>query len=655
MAMTRDEFDALVRRLEEISHRHPRLYLARTVALLTLAYGYLGFVLLGSSALVVGTIFFVFMVPNALVIKLAIVIVIAAGGICWAVMRGLWVRLEPPEGQPVTREQVPALFTLLDELRETLNCRPFHRVLLVSEYNAAVVQIPRLGVFGWHRNYLLLGLPLMQALGPEEFKAVLAHEFAHSSRGHGRFGNWLYRMRRSWERIFEQMGRQGTRGGVVLLKFIQWFWPHFNAHAFVLARANEYEADACSVRLAGADAAAAALLRIATDDALLNKKFWPEIFARVNRQKDPPSDMLMAMGRTLRAGLPAEEASRSLRHAFLMETNTADTHPCLKDRLQAMGRLPEGVDRAEFPVELPPPPTRSAAEVFLGHHVDTIADQLSTVWRKNVAALWAERHEHMQKLAGELALLEQPGNKPLGVEELWEKASKVLQLHNDAAAVPVLEQLLTLNPEHALANLVRGRHYLEQEDARGVAFVETAIASDPILTEVGCNLLYGYFMRIGQRDKLRPLEELVDRFQNESALAEQERALISAKDDFIPHELTSAQITDLVKSLAVEPEIATAAVARKMVRYFPKNPCYVIALRLKVSWWKIRSSNANQQLMNRVLQRVQLPGHFFVFVDEKDLKSLAKKVFPVPGAVFYNRKQEGKSIEPNLENQACSR
>src|SRR4029078_11357063 len=105
----------------------------------------------------------------------------------------------------LSREQAPKLFAVLEEIRTALNCSPFHHVLLIGEHNAAVVQVPRLGVFGWHRNYLLIGLPLLQSLGPDEFKAVMAHEFAHSSRGHGSFGNWLYRMRRSWDQIFEQM------------------------------------------------------------------------------------------------------------------------------------------------------------------------------------------------------------------------------------------------------------------------------------------------------------------------------------------------------------------------------------------------------------------------------------------------------------------
>jgi hypothetical protein len=38
------------------------------------------------------------------------------------------------------------------------------RVGQIDDFNAAVVQAPRLGLFGWYRNYLLIGLPLAKAL-----------------------------------------------------------------------------------------------------------------------------------------------------------------------------------------------------------------------------------------------------------------------------------------------------------------------------------------------------------------------------------------------------------------------------------------------------------------------------------------------------------
>lgn len=634
-AVKREEFDSLVRKLEEFSRKHPRLYLARIIGLVGLAYVYLLLILAGS--LLLTLLMLAMLIKAPATAKLAIVGMIAFGGIFWAVLRGLWVKLHPPTGTEITRAQAPELFQLLDELRAALNCRPFHRVLLINEMNAAVVQVPRLGVFGWHTNYLLLGLPLMQSLGPEEFKAVLAHEFAHSSRGHGSFGNWLYRVRRTWEQVFEQMARQRTRFGGVLYKFINWFWPIFNGHAFVLARANEYEADACSVRLAGADAAARALMRLPINDALLSDKFWPDVYLRANHDKEPPADVLLTMGKTFKSGLADEEAQKRLRQSFLMQTNNSDTHPCLKDRLRAIGRLPESVEEKEFSVITPPLLERSAAEVFLGGQAEVLAHQLSEEWRKAITSQWTARHEQAQKLATELKDLEKPADAPPTVEQLWQKALKTIQLHSDKEALPVIQQILALDAKHVTANFVLGRHKLENDDPAGVALIEFAMDNDIELTEQGCNLLYGYFNRTGQREKIEPLHQRMEKMQVVTTQAQMERNNVTAKDNFIPHELTPAQIEELRGIAAPEPEIAGVFIAKKDVQHFKKTPCYVIGINVKVPWWKPRSSGANQKLVNRVLKQVKLPGHFLVFVNEKNLSSLGKKISSVSGAMIYER------------------
>jgi Zn-dependent protease with chaperone function len=633
----RDEFDALIRKLEAVSHQNPRLYFARVAGLVLLAYGYLGFILLGSLALSIAIVVGVVFVPNALTIKLGLVGLVLFGGLFIAIARGLWIRMEPPTGLVVTREQAPKLFTLLDELRAALDCQPFHRVLLMGEHNAAVVQTPRLGLFGWHRNYLLLGLPLMQSLAPDEFKAVLAHEFAHSSRGHGRFGNWIYRVRRSWERIFEQMARQGSGGGRVLTAFLNWFWPQFNAHAFVLSRANEYEADACSVRLAGADAAANALMRLPVDGEFINEKFWPDIRTQVQHVKEPPANTMIALGQALKAGPSLEDSTRWMRQAFLIETSNADTHPCLKDRLRAMNRLPASFAQGEFPTSRPPTPEINAADFFLEREAEKLAQLLSENWRQDVSPHWAKWHEEARKIATDLAAMEKPSDAPASADELWERAEKLIALHGDSGATPVIEQILALDAHHAAANFVRGRVLLEVDDPRGVTFLETAIASDVMLTPNACELLYAHFNRTGQRDKLRPLEERVDQFQADNALAQQERANITAASTFVFHELIPPQVAELKKVFETEPEVLSVAVVRKVVQHFPKVPCYVIGLRLDVSWWKPRGSTASQKLLNRLLPQIKMPGQFLLFVDEGNLKSLAKKVFAVPGAVIYQR------------------
>jgi hypothetical protein len=49
----------------------------------------------------------------------------------------------------------------------------------------------------------------------EQFKAVLAHEFGHLSKGHGRMANWIYRQRLRWSRLMTAL-EAAESWGVVL-------------------------------------------------------------------------------------------------------------------------------------------------------------------------------------------------------------------------------------------------------------------------------------------------------------------------------------------------------------------------------------------------------------------------------------------------------
>ena len=212
-----------------------------------------------------------------------------------------------------------------------------------------------------------------------------------------------------------------------------------------------------------------------------------------------------------------------------------------------------------------------------------------------------------------------------------------MELNGDAAAVPTLEQIIVLDPKHAAANFVLGRHHLHTDDPRGIEFIETAIASDPALTRDGCNLLYGHFNRTGQRDKLRPLENRVDEFQKVALAAQQERTRITDADIFIPHELTPDQIDGLREAFITEPEIASAAGAQKQVTHFPNNKCFIVSLQLKTSWYAVRGSHANLAIAQNIAKLVKLPGYTLVIINEKNRKSLGDKICEVPNAIIYQR------------------
>ncbi|HMO64006.1 MAG TPA: hypothetical protein PKE47_02050 [Verrucomicrobiota bacterium] len=103
------------------------------------------------------------------------------------------------------------------------------------------------------------------------------------------------------------------------------------------------------------------------------------------------------------------------------------------------------------------------------------------------------------------------------------------------------------------------------------------------------------------------------------------------------HGLTAGELDALRLAFAAEPDIASVDLARKQVMHFPDSPCYVIAVRVKAPWWQPRSSTANEKLLNRLLEKLPLPGHSFAFLPEQQFKALGRKVAAVTGARVYER------------------
>jgi Zn-dependent protease with chaperone function len=189
-----DDFKRMVARLEQESVRAPQQYRMKVASLAVLGFAILGLVLatagfgLVALAGIAGALLFTGGGALILLLKLGKLLFLLAIPLWFTLksaVKALFVRLPAPVGREITREQAPALFDALDDMRRAMSGPRFHHVLVVDEVNAAVVQRPAFGLVGWPRNYLLLGLPLLECVSPDEAMAIVAHEYGHLAGSHG--------------------------------------------------------------------------------------------------------------------------------------------------------------------------------------------------------------------------------------------------------------------------------------------------------------------------------------------------------------------------------------------------------------------------------------------------------------------------------------
>jgi Zn-dependent protease with chaperone function len=367
--MTDAEFEALVGRLEQQALRNPRAYRRKVILLACVGCAYVALVLAIAGGLFVGAL------ATAPYLKgLALKLAFIFGAFFWVVARAMWIRLESPRGRRITLGEAPELFKMIDRLQRSLRAPPLHEVLITSDFNAGVAQIPRLGLLGWHYNSLLIGLPLMKALTRQQLAAVLAHEFGHRAGGHGRLNNWVYRVRYGWMRLMQALQERQSAGSFAFRPFLKWYAPYFNAVSFPLARADEYEADATSARLTSPSIAAAALTSVNVIGSFLEARYWPDVHREADEVPQPSFAPYAQMGGVIGAGIDATAVRGSLAAAMAKKTSVANTHPALGDRLRALGQPPF----------LALPSADEAADSLLGRALEPITAEFDRGWREAI-------------------------------------------------------------------------------------------------------------------------------------------------------------------------------------------------------------------------------------------------------------------------------
>lgn len=627
--MEQAELELLIDRLEGYARRHPTLYRLRVALLAMLGYAYL-------LTVVVLLLLIVYLILanarfNALTIKVIWIPLVIAG----LIMRSLWVTIPEPDGKELHRDQAPRLSDLVQEVRQKLKGPKVHQILLSDEFNAGIVQIPRFGMFGWLRNYLVVGLPLLHALTPEEFRSVLAHEFGHLSGKHGRFSGWIYRVRASWIEILTRINQERNYASFIFEWFLNWYAPFFNAYSFVLARAQEYEADAYSVDLAGKHVACRALVHMSTRERSLQEEFWPGFFhlARDENKtpKDPFSQMLLGFDKST----SAIKAEKWFVEELKVKTGHGDTHPALSDRLAAMGVPRESQEIAAFDWIKPNGESESAARFYLKDLPDDLIDGYNRLWRERIVKPWHERHDYFQQMRKRFDELEEKEKSAaLSVDEKWERARALGEISERSATLPLLRNILQEKPDHVGANFALGAVLLETNDASGIEYLEKASQLEPFTASDACELISNFHLEHGRKDEAQVYRKQAEQYHERNQKQLEELGNFSASDHFEPHSLTAEQLAVLQSQLKKVRGLKRAYLVRKI----PKEgaqPFYVLGVVAGYTWREGDSEKDYESLINDLYALVELSGLTTFAPLEENQKYLEDILRQIPNAEVF--------------------
>ncbi len=626
-----EQFKTMVARLERESAASPAGYRMRVAALTLLGFGILALLLIvvgGGLALLAGFAVVVIVTGGKallLLVKLGKFLLLLAVPL-WYLLRAsvsaLFVRLPPPVGREITRADAPVLFAAVDDMRRRMQGPRFHHVLIDDEVNAAVMQRPAFGLVGWPRNYLVLGLPLLESLPADEALAVVAHEYGHLAGSHSHFSAFIYRLRNTWvtiQSVAEQM--QGWLAKLIL-PVLRWYTPYFNAYTFVLARANEYQADAASAELVGAVNVARALKRVNLV-APQHRQFLEQTFDRISNEAAPPADLMQRWAAQAVQPPLAVDAERWLAEALDHEGHYTDTHPTLRHRLSALPDAGEAL-------QLPPPPVagETAATRWLGPLLNTLRQEFQSQWRSRVAEPWAERHARaLQQRQALVSLREMPNRD---AQQQLEYLQLTQALEPD---VDLRESFAVFNATYAdnsLALYLAGVEQLKHGDQAGLALLERVMSLDADAIKPACEQAHRFLLA---RKDTAAAEAYAARWRvrdEHEARVAHELDTLDATHVLAAHEL---QVEDLALVLpkleaAAKRYVSAVYLVRRALPSDPTALTYVVGIDVS---WLGNQLNRTQSVIELVAA-IEWPVHVLVCSLAGAYAPLKKKMAAVPGA-----------------------
>jgi Zn-dependent protease with chaperone function len=628
----------LINRLEEFSRKNPAAYRFRVMLVAALGYAYLFAVVIAMLALVGFAIWAMMSVRhlNFLVIKVVWIPLVLAG----LVLRSMWVSIPAPDGKEVSREETPQLFDLITEVRSALSGPQIHHVLLSDDLNAAIVQVPEFGMFGWSSNYLIVGLPLLKAVGPNEFRAIIAHEFGHLSGKHGRFSVWIYTLRRSWIQILHTVRTERHYASFLFDWFIKWYAPYFDAYSFVLARAQEHEADQYSLDITGKVVAARALVQVKVKARALEDELWSDFYRQAADEPSAPKNSFALMLTAIEQPIAPMKVEGWLRQELRVETDYDDTHPALTDRLRSMGFGDETLtdDSILQAIELKNgSQDGNAAQHYLKDVPAEIVERYDRLWREQVLTPWKQTHDFYQKTRKRLAELdEESKSRLLTIDEQWERARCTREVKDDDAALPLVREILQQDANHVGANFVLGATLLEKQDGAGIPHLEKAMQLDKATSGTGLELLYDFCQAQGRVTEAETYRARAKAYQERMERQQEQGVNLTARDHFEPHGLGAEELNQLKEQLDKIYGLAAAYLVRKVIE---DEPVYVLAVLASYTWKNGQSGKHVGDLIDRLAANIDLDGPT-VYTSLDVRPDLSHALSKVPGAEVCLRDKE---------------
>jgi hypothetical protein len=288
------------------------------------------------------------------------------------------------------------------------------------------------------------------------------------------------------------------------------------------------------------------------------------------------------------------------------------------------------LDLPKPPLPLPPPVSETAADVYLGPLRDRMVPKFNAARRQEIAEAWVKQNQEARLQEQKLEDLEaKTVQGRLTLAEAWERALLFAQVYGEAEALPVIQEYLRAQPDHAEANFVFGKMLLGRKDARGIPYLKKAMDLAPASVGAGCEAIYWFLRGQGRTAEAVSYRERAAKHQREWEAGHAERETVSPTDKFLYHGLSQEELARFRAQLARFEAVGKAYLVRKQVRYLPDRPLYVLGI--------VPAGARDSDLASWLGSKLQFPGETILIVLAGNMQKMERPLAQLATARIFSR------------------
>jgi len=491
-----------------LTDRHPVIYLT----ILSFA-AVLGYIFLLSFPFI--TTFIAITIPQQIVLASSYVdvfLILAEISIAslsaWICVYLYKLPIKLPGGLPISIDNAPKLIHLIEKIQSQSNSTKIHRIRITDKYDINIIRTPKNGFPFAFTNTLLIGLPLMQSLSPDELNTAMLREIAHIKNPYKRASSWFFLLRQVWCQY--RIAHQSTwkLHNIIMRVFFSWYSPLFKMLSQGAARAEELAVDSYCLKFIDKVTLIEMITINGISEYYLDNYFWPHLYNKAYKHKVPPYLPYTSLETNLHTKLDNEIAESWLEKALTSENNQAE-FPNLKQRMA-------NLDLKH--IMMPAPVMESSAHYFLEDTLKIVTQQMDKTW------LMAHQFDWQQKFkAGEQERIQlskfqsQVESGYLSDLKTWEYILLIKKYISKNDALLLYIKILKLQPRDARINFDIGRSLLNNMDELGIKALEKSMQQDPSYTVISCQLITKFFVAIGNSKSAQMYRRKALAYQVEAA------------------------------------------------------------------------------------------------------------------------------------------